>query len=73
MAIQPTANTKYILYALLAGGFAGLIGAHEWASMAPPDETMSTVGPLVLAGIGTLCFVTAGLIARKLMRGGGLR
>ncbi len=68
MAIQPTANTKYILYALLAGGFAGLIGAHEWASMAPADE----IGPLILAGLGTLSFVAAGLLARKLMRGGGL-
>jgi hypothetical protein len=76
MAPQPTANTKHILYALLALGFAGLIGAHEWASMTPSpsgplSETGSEIGPLILAGLGTLSFVAAGLLARKLMKGGG--
>jgi hypothetical protein len=72
MAPQPTDNTKYFLYALLALGFAGLIGAHEWASMTPaPGETPSETGPLILAGLGTLSFVAAGLLARKLMKGGG--
>jgi hypothetical protein len=71
MAPQPTANIKYFLYALLALGFAGLIGAHEWASMTPPPGgTASMTVPLILAGLGTLCFVAAGLLARKLMRGG---
>ncbi|HTV36553.1 MAG TPA: hypothetical protein VMF12_08980 [Xanthobacteraceae bacterium] len=58
-------NIKYLIYALLALGFAGLIGAHEWGG--DPSET---VVPLVLAGAGTLSFVAAGLLARKLMKGG---
>jgi hypothetical protein len=71
MAPQPTANIKSILYALLALGFAGLIGAHEWASMPPPPGgTVSMTVPLILSGLGTLCFVAAGLLARKLMKGG---
>jgi hypothetical protein len=69
MAPQPTTNTKYILYALLALGFAGLIGAHEWATVSPSSMTV----PLILAALGTLCFVAAGLLARKLMRGGSPR
>jgi hypothetical protein len=56
---------KYLVYALLALGFAGLIGAHEWGG--DPSET---IVPLALAGAGTLCFVAAGLLARKLMKSG---
>jgi hypothetical protein len=56
---------KLTIYALIALGFAGLIGAHELSS---PDDNASTTVPLVLALIGTLCFVGAGLMARRLMR-----
>jgi hypothetical protein len=71
MAPQLTSNTKYILYALLALGFAGLIGAHEWASIPPPPGgTSSLTMPLILAALGTFCFVAAGLLARRLMKDG---
>ncbi|HEX4411808.1 MAG TPA: hypothetical protein VH206_23795 [Xanthobacteraceae bacterium] len=56
---------KLTIYVLIGLGFAGLIGAHEVAS---PDDNASTTVPLVLALIGTLCFVGAGLMARKLLR-----
>jgi hypothetical protein len=63
------ANKKTIVYVLIALGFAGLIGAHELATMAPSsaDEPRAAL-PFVLAALGTLCFVAAGLIARKLMK-----
>jgi Ca2+/Na+ antiporter len=58
---QPvTGQQKIILYALLGLGFAGLIGAHELAS--------DTIAPFVLAVLGTLCFIAAGVTARRLMK-----
>jgi hypothetical protein len=65
MTPQQAANKKRIVYALIALGFAGLIGAHE---IAPADENADMTLPLVLAAAGTLCFVAAGLMARKLMK-----
>jgi hypothetical protein len=69
--MTPRVTTKQtaILIALIGLGFAGLIGAHEWAVMAPqPGGAPNAIAPLVLAALGTLCFVAAGLMARKLMR-----
>jgi ABC-type uncharacterized transport system permease subunit len=59
-----------ITYVLIALGFAGLIGAHE---VSGPDESSDLTLPFILAAAGTLCFVAAGLMARRLMRGGGSR
>jgi hypothetical protein len=70
MTPQQVTNKKRIIYALIALGFAGLIGAHE---IAPADENADMTLPLVLAAAGTLCFVAAGLMARKLLRGGASR
>jgi len=70
MTPQQVTNKKRINYALIALGFAGLIGAHE---IAPADENADMTLPLVLAAAGTLCFVAAGLMARKLLRGGASR
>jgi len=69
----PVANNKQRLitiYVLIALGFAGLIGAHE---VSGPDENADLTLPFILAAAGTLCFVGAGLIARRLMKGGGSR
>jgi len=69
----PVANNKQRLitiYVLIAFGFAGLIGAHE---VSGPDENADLTLPFILAAAGTLCFVGAGLIARRLMKGGGSR
>jgi hypothetical protein len=63
------ANNKQrllIIYVLIALGFAGLIGAHEISS---PDENADLTLPFILAAAGTLCFVAAGVMARKLMKG----
>jgi hypothetical protein len=72
MTPQVANNKQRIIYLLIALGFAGLIGAHEvavnWPS-AEGDTTIITV-PFILAAAGTLCFVAAGLLARKLMKGG---
>jgi hypothetical protein len=46
------------------------IGAHE---ISCPDETSNLTLPFILAAAGTLCFAVAGLMTRKLMKGGGSR
>ena len=66
MTPQSTAKTKLMLYALLGLGFAGLIGAHEWAKTASPQAT--SLAPFVLAVLGTVCFIAAGVMARRLMK-----
>jgi hypothetical protein len=65
MTPQQVTNKKRIIYALIALGFVGLIGAHE---IAPTDENADMTLPLVLAAAGTLSFVAAGLMARKLIK-----
>ena len=69
----PVANNKQrivTIYVLIALGFAGLIGAHE---ISGPDENSDLTLPFILAAAGTICFVAAGLMARKLMKGGASR
>jgi hypothetical protein len=69
----PAADNKQRLitiYVLIGLGFAGLIGAHE---IPGPDETSDLTMPFILAAAGTASFVAAGLMARKLMKGGGWR
>jgi hypothetical protein len=66
----PVARNKQriiLIYLLIGLGFAGLIGAHE---ISGPDENSDLTLPFILAAAGTLCFVAAGLMARKLMKGG---
>ena len=58
------------IYVLIALGFAGLIGAHE---ISGPDENADLTLPFVVAAAGTACFVAAGLMARRLMKGRGSR
>ena len=68
----PVASNKRLIaiYVLIALGFAGLIGAHEVSS---PDENADLTLPFIFAAAGTASFVAAGLMARKLMKGGGWR
>ncbi len=68
-------NKQRTIYLLIALGFAGLIGAHEVAVNWPSaeDDTTIITAPFILAAAGTLCFVAAGLLARKLMKGGASR
>jgi uncharacterized membrane protein YeaQ/YmgE (transglycosylase-associated protein family) len=69
MAVQGGATKKRIIYGLIGAGFAGLIGAHEFAVVEPSSgDTSSMTLPFILAVIGTLCFVAAGLMARKMMK-----
>jgi heme A synthase len=70
MTPQDAKNKTRIIYVLIALGFAGLIGAHEVSS---PDENADLTLPFILAAAGTASFVAAGLMARKLMKGGGSR
>jgi hypothetical protein len=69
MTPQSIAKKKLTLYVLLALGFAGLIGAHEWAVAFPSAGAASTT-PLFFAALGTLSFIAAGLLARRLMKEG---
>lgn len=72
MATPAAAPRKIAIYLLIAAGFAGLIGAHELAVTPPqPGAQASMIVPFILAAVGTLCFVAAGLMARKLMRQDG--
>jgi hypothetical protein len=75
MTPQDVKNKQHIIYLLIALGFAGLIGAHEVAVNWPSTEDDTTIitVPFILAAAGTLCFVAAGLLARKLMKGGASR
>jgi hypothetical protein len=75
MTPQDVINKQRIIYLLIALGFAGLIGAHEVAVNWPSadDDTTIITAPFILAAAGTLCFVAAGLLARKLMKGGASR
>jgi hypothetical protein len=69
MTQQELTRKKVTIYALIGVGFAGLIGAHEFGSAtASPDDTSILTVPLILAAIGTLSFLAAGLMARKLIR-----
>ena len=70
MTPQQATNKKRIVYVLIGLGFAGLIGAHE---VSGPDENSDLTLPFILAAAGTLGFVAAGLMARKLMKGGDSR
>ena len=65
MTPQEATTKKRIIYALIALGFIGLIGAHE---LTPADENADVTLPLIVAGIGTASFVAAGLMARKLIK-----
>jgi hypothetical protein len=65
MTPQQATSKKRIIYLLIALGFAGLIGAHE---ISPADENADMTLPLLVAMAGTLCFVGAGLLARRLMK-----
>ncbi len=61
------ASKMTVIYGLIAVGFAGLIGAHE---VAPPDgaDDASMTLPLVLAAIGTLSFIVAGVMAFRMLK-----
>jgi hypothetical protein len=61
---------KWVIYALIAIGFAGLIGAHELTPAGSPDDA-DLVVPFILTVIGTLSFVAAGVIAFRMLKGGG--
>lgn len=63
-----TFKQRIVLVVLIALGFAGWFGAREVAMTAPPLGAARLVAPLVFAALGTLCFIAAGLLARKLMR-----
>jgi hypothetical protein len=75
MTPQDVKSKQRVIYLLIALGFAGLIGAHEVAVNWPSTEDDTTIitVPFILAAGGTLCFVAAGLLARKLLKGGAWR
>ena len=69
MAPRVTNRQRLVLLALIGLGFAGLIGAHEVAVKAPSgDHAANVFLTLILAALGTGCFIAAGLMARKLMQ-----
>jgi hypothetical protein len=65
MTPEQTKQKKRAIYALVVLGFAGLIAAHEFSGT---DENADLTLPFIMATAGTLCFVGAGLLARRLMK-----
>jgi hypothetical protein len=65
---EVTPKQKLTIVALVALGIVVLLGARELAMTAPPLGAARVVGPLMLVALGVLCFVAAGLMARKLIR-----
>jgi tellurite resistance protein TehA-like permease len=65
---QSAAGKRGIIYALIGVGFAGLIGAHEFAGA---DDNADLTVPFILAAVGTLSFISAGIMAFRLLRDGG--
>jgi hypothetical protein len=65
MTPEQAKQKKRVIYTLIVLGFAGLIAAHEFTK---PDEDADLTLPFILATAGTLCFVGAGLLARRLMK-----
>jgi hypothetical protein len=57
---------RWTIYVLIAVGFAGLIGAHE---VGGTDANADTTVPFILAAVGTLAFVAAGLMGFRMLRG----
>jgi hypothetical protein len=62
---QQLTRKKRLIYLLIGLGFAGLIGAHEFAGT---DGNADMTVPLMLAAAGTVSFAAAGLLARRLMK-----
>lgn len=69
MTLQTAGNKKVLLFVLIGLGFVGLIGAHELAMVVPAEGPVALM-PFAIAAAGTVCFLAAGLMARKLMRQG---
>jgi heme A synthase len=59
---------RVLIYALIAVGFAGLIGGHEVTAMSSDPDANENIA-FVLATIGTLAFVLAGVMAFRMLRG----
>lgn len=58
--------------ALIAAGFAGLIGAHEFAPVTTESADNSrAIVPFILAAASTLSFISAGVMAFRMLRQGG--
>ena len=68
MAPQPFAPKRGFLYTLIGIGFAGLIGAHEVTALSSDPDAYSNAA-FILATIGTLAFVVAGVIGFRQLRG----
>jgi hypothetical protein len=65
MTPQTTTRLKILTYALIVVGFAILIALRIWIA----DASDSPVA-FALAGVGTLCLIAAGLLARMLKKSG---
>jgi hypothetical protein len=68
--LQGAARKRAIIYALIGIGFAGLIGAHEVSGPDTADDASMAV-PFVLAAIGTLSFILAGVMGYRMLKRGG--
>jgi len=74
MPQRPGMSNKGSIYALIAVGFAGLLGAHLVGTMAAdPNADTAVIASFLFTAAGTAAFVVAGIMAIRLLRGGGWR
>jgi predicted MFS family arabinose efflux permease len=63
-----------MIYALIAVGFACLIGSYVYGKVAvDPNADTAVLVSFLLTAAGTAAFVFAGIIAMRMLRGGGRR
>jgi predicted MFS family arabinose efflux permease len=67
-------SPKRFVYALIAVGFACLIGSYVLGKMAAdPNADTTILVSFLLTAAGTAAFVFAGIMAMRMLRSGGWR
>jgi len=67
-------SNRGMIYALIAVGFACLVGSYVFGKMAAdPNADTTIIVSFLITAAGTAAFVFAGIIAIRLLRGGRWR
>jgi len=67
-------SPKAFIYALIAVGFACLLGSYLYGKMAAdPNADTTILVSFLFTAAGTAAFIFAGIMAMRILRGGGWR
>ena len=67
-------SNRGMIYALIAAGFACLIGSYVYGKMAAdPNADTTVLVSFLITAAGTAAFVFAGIMAMRMLRSGGWR